>query len=46
MSRVALQKESIEDYKKYCEKNGKYAIGYVQWLRRDKNSITLRRKIK
>lgn len=46
MSRAALQKKSIDDYKRYCEKNGKYAVGYAQWLRRDKNSIALKRRIK
>jgi len=44
MSRAALQKQSIEDYKKYCDKNGKYATGYPQWIR--KTGVTLKRKIK
>ena len=42
MGRAKLQKKSIKDYKKYCEKNGKYAVGYVHWLRR--TDITLKRK--
>ena len=44
MSRATLQKKSIKDYKKYCKKNGKYAMGYTQWLRR--TDITLKRRIK
>ena len=43
MSRAALQKKSIDDYKKYCDKNGKYAIGYAHWLRR--TGVTLKRRI-
>jgi len=46
MSRAALQKKSIEDYKKYCEKNGKYAVGYAQWVRKEKDIVSLKRKIK
>jgi len=46
MSRAALQKKSIEDYKKYCEKNGKYAVGYAQWIREKRGITGLKRKIK
>ena len=42
MSRAALQKKSLEEYKKYCEKNGKYATGYVHWLKR--TGVILKRK--
>ena len=44
MSRAALQKKSLKEYKKYCKKNGKYAMGYAQWLRRA--GITLKRRKK
>ena len=43
MGRAALQKKSLEDYKKYCDKNGKYATGYAQWLKRT-NTILKRKK--
>jgi len=42
MSRAALQKKSLEEYKEYCDKNGKYAIGYAHWLRR--TGVTLKRR--
>ena len=42
MGRNVLQEKSLKEYKKYCEKNGKYAIGYAHWLRR--TGITLKRR--
>jgi len=46
MSRAALQKKSLREYKKYCEKNGKYAVGYAQWIRKVRAVPTLKRKKK
>ncbi len=42
MGRKALQEKSLEEYKKYCEKNEKYSIGYAHWLKR--TNVILKRK--
>ncbi len=44
LGRKKLQEKSLKEYKKYCKKNGEYAVGYAHWLKR--TGITLKRKKK